>query len=162
MDIVQNGQVDLYAFSRPACHPPFRCGGTTLTDMWAPYSGGRMSVGESAGKTRPPFRRRFVGCWPKNPACVHTSKLMALTWLQRPRDCLISILGILEWVWPPTMIAKQRQFSKLTSEPCARNPEESNETFDRVIRGWYCSITVVNHRLITVIRFVAKNYTNFF
>ena len=24
----------------------------------------------------------------------------------------------------------------------------------------YCSITVVNHRLITVIRFVAKNYTH--
>ena len=43
---------------------------------------------------------------------------------------------------------------------CARNPEESNEAFDRMIRGWYCSITVSNHRLITVIRFVAKNYTH--
>ena len=29
---------------------------------------------------------------------------------------------------------KQRQFTKLTSEPHARNPEESNETFDRAIR----------------------------
>ena len=41
---------------------------------------------------------------------------------------------------------------------CARNAEESNEAFDRVIREWYCSITVANHRLITVIRFVVKNY----
>ena len=42
--------------------------------------------------------------------------------------------------------------------PCARNPEESNEVFDRVIRGWYCSIIVVNHWLITIIRFIAKSY----
>jgi len=26
-----------------------------------------------------------------------------------------------------------------------------------VIRGWYCSITVANHLLITVIRFAAKS-----
>ena len=29
---------------------------------------------------------------------------------------------------------KQSQFIKLTSEPRARNPEESNEVFDRAIR----------------------------
>ena len=29
---------------------------------------------------------------------------------------------------------KQSQFTKLTSEPNARNPEESNEAFDHVIR----------------------------
>ena len=29
---------------------------------------------------------------------------------------------------------KQSQFTKLTSEPHVRNPEESNETFDRAIR----------------------------
>ena len=34
------------------------------------------------------------------------------------------------------------------------------EAFDRTIRGWYCSITVANHRLIIVIRFVAKSYTH--
>jgi len=27
-----------------------------------------------------------------------------------------------------------------------------------VITGWYCSITVANHQLISVIRFVSKNY----
>jgi hypothetical protein len=32
--------------------------------------------------------------------------------------------------------------------------------FDRVIRGRYCSITVANHRLITVVRFVAKSCTH--
>ena len=55
---------------------------------------------------------------------------------------------------------KQSQFAKLISEPRANDPEESNEVFDRVIRGWYCSITGTNHRLITVVRFVAKNYTH--
>ena len=54
---------------------------------------------------------------------------------------------------------KQRQFTKPTSEPCASDAKESNEAFDRAIRGWYCSITIANYRLITVIRFVVKNYT---
>ena len=31
---------------------------------------------------------------------------------------------------------KQIQFTKITSEPCASDPEESNEVFDRAIRGW--------------------------
>ena len=31
---------------------------------------------------------------------------------------------------------KQSQFTKLTSEPCASDPEESNKVFDRAIRGW--------------------------
>ena len=30
----------------------------------------------------------------------------------------------------------QNQFTKPTPEPRARNLEESNETFDRVTRGW--------------------------
>ena len=30
---------------------------------------------------------------------------------------------------------KQSQFTKPTSEPRTRNPEESNEVFDRSIRG---------------------------
>ena len=47
---------------------------------------------------------------------------------------------------------KQSQFTKSTSELRASDPEESNEAFDRAIRG--------NHRLITVIRFVAKSYTH--
>ena len=54
---------------------------------------------------------------------------------------------------------KQRQFTKLTPEPRVSDLEESNKVFDRAIRGWYCSITVANHRLITVIKFVAKSYT---
>ena len=55
---------------------------------------------------------------------------------------------------------KQSQFIKPTSKPRASDPEESNEVFDRAIREWYCSIIVANHRLIIVIRFVAKNYTH--
>ena len=55
---------------------------------------------------------------------------------------------------------KQNQFTKPTSEPRASDSEESSETFDHAIRGWCCSITVANHRLITVIRFVAKSYTH--
>ena len=31
---------------------------------------------------------------------------------------------------------KQSQFTKPTSEPRASDPEESNEAFDRAIRGW--------------------------
>ena len=31
---------------------------------------------------------------------------------------------------------KQSQFIKPISEPHARNPEDSNETFERVIRWW--------------------------
>ena len=31
---------------------------------------------------------------------------------------------------------KQRQFTKLTPEPRASDPEESNEVFDHAIRGW--------------------------
>ena len=54
---------------------------------------------------------------------------------------------------------KQSQFTEPTSEPRASDPEESNEPFDRAIRGWYCSITVVDHRLVPAIRFVAKSYT---
>ena len=38
--------------------------------------------------------------------------------------------------------------------------EESSETFDARLDDGYCSITVANHWLITVIRFVAKSYTN--
>ena len=55
---------------------------------------------------------------------------------------------------------KQNQFTKPTSEPRASDPEESNETSDRAIREWHCSITVANHRLIIAIRFVAKSYTH--
>jgi len=55
---------------------------------------------------------------------------------------------------------KQSQFIKSTSKPRASDPEKSNEAFDRTIREGYCSITVANHRLITVVRFVAKNYTH--
>ena len=31
---------------------------------------------------------------------------------------------------------KQSQFTKPTSEPRASDPEESNEVFNRAIRGW--------------------------
>ena len=55
---------------------------------------------------------------------------------------------------------KQSQFTKPTPEPRASDSEESNKIFDRAIRRWYYSITVANHRLITVIRFVAKSYTH--
>ena len=43
--------------------------------------------------------------------------------------------------------------------PYARNPDESNETFDARFDDGYYSITVADHRLIIVIRFVAKNKT---
>ena len=55
---------------------------------------------------------------------------------------------------------KQNQFTKSIPEPRASDLEEFNKIFDRAIRGWYCSITVVNHRLIIVIRFLVKNYTH--
>ena len=42
--------------------------------------------------------------------------------------------------------------------PRANDPEESNKSFDVRLEDGYCSINVANHRLIIVIRFVAKNY----
>ena len=54
---------------------------------------------------------------------------------------------------------KQSQLTKLTSEPRARNSEESNEVFDARLENSYCSITVANYLLIIVIKFVAKNHT---
>ena len=45
---------------------------------------------------------------------------------------------------------KQSQFTKPTSEPRASDPEESNEAFDARLEDDYCSITITNHRLITV------------
>ena len=42
----------------------------------------------------------------------------------------------------------------------ASDPKESNEVLNARLEDVYCSITVDNHRLITVIRFVAKNYTH--
>ena len=45
---------------------------------------------------------------------------------------------------------KQMQFIKPTPEPRASDPEESNEVFDRVIRGWllqyHCSKSSINYR----------------
>ena len=45
---------------------------------------------------------------------------------------------------------KQGQFIKPTSELCARNPKEFNETFDRAIRGrllqHHCSQSSINYR----------------
>ena len=38
--------------------------------------------------------------------------------------------------------------------------DQSNEAFDRMIRIWYCSITVANHKLTITIRLVSKNYTH--
>ena len=55
---------------------------------------------------------------------------------------------------------KQSQFTKPTSEPRASDPEESNEAFDARAEDCDCSITVANHQLITVIRFVVKSYTH--
>ena len=54
---------------------------------------------------------------------------------------------------------KQSQFTKPTSEPRASDPEESNETFGARLENDYCSFTVANHQLITVIKFVVKSYT---
>ena len=45
---------------------------------------------------------------------------------------------------------KQSHFTKPTLEPRASDPEESNEAFDRVIRGWllqyHCSKSSINYR----------------
>ena len=52
-------------------------------------------------------------------------------------------------------ISLQNQLQNLR----ASDSEESNEAFDARLEDGYCSITVANHRLITVIKFVAKSYT---
>jgi len=74
--------------------------------------------------------------------------------------CLVCSVLVNSDILTANYSVKQSQFTKLTSELRASALEESNEPFDRVIIGWYCSINVANHRLITVIRFVAKSYTH--
>ena len=44
--------------------------------------------------------------------------------------------------------------------PRASDPEESKKAFAVRLEDSYCSITVANHWLITVIKFVAKSYTH--
>ena len=46
-----------------------------------------------------------------------------------------SVLGIIT-ILTTNYGVKQSQFTKPTLEPRASDPEESNEVFDRVIRGW--------------------------
>ena len=58
------------------------------------------------------------------------------------------------------MVSNKVSLQNQLQNPRASDPEESNEAFDRTIRGLYCSITVANYRLITIIRFVVKNYTH--
>ena len=55
---------------------------------------------------------------------------------------------------------KQSQFTKPIPEPRASDPEESNKALDARLEDVYCNITVANHRLIIVIRFIAKSYTH--
>ena len=49
--------------------------------------------------------------------------------------CLDCLLGFLEEGLTAHQSIKQRQITKSTSESCARNSNESNKTFDRMIRG---------------------------
>jgi hypothetical protein len=82
---------------------------------------------------------------PPNQTC------QARVWLGREK--------ILPSLWPLIKGIKQRQFSKLRSQPCGKSQDESNKVSDHMIRGWYCSITVANHGLIIFIRFVTQSYT---
>jgi len=50
------------------------------------------------------------------------------------------------------MVSNKISFQNQLQNPCVRNPDESNESFDHAIReNVYCSITVANHRLITAL-----------
>ena len=57
------------------------------------------------------------------------------------------------------MVSNKVSLQNQLQKPRASDPKESNETFDARLENDYCSITVINHQLIAVIRFVAKNYT---
>ena len=101
-------------------------------------------------------------------ACMHTNRTTrGIAWAAS----LITSGHVAGSVWFCSALAnndtltdyygvKQSQFTKPIPEPRASDPEKFNEAFERAIRGWQCSITVANHQLITVIRFVAKNYTH--
>ena len=58
------------------------------------------------------------------------------------------------------MVSNKVSLQNQLQNPRASDPEESNEASDPAIRGWYCSIIVANYQLITIIRFVVKNYTH--
>ena len=55
---------------------------------------------------------------------------------------------------------KQSQFTKPTSEPPLGTQKILMKPLTACFEDSYCSINVANHQLITVIRFVAKNYTH--
>ena len=72
--------------------------------------------------------------------------------------CLVSFREITVESLTANLEYQMKSNYKTTSTTSCKSRDESNEAFDRAIRGWYCSITVANHQLITAIRFVAKNY----
>ena len=53
---------------------------------------------------------------------------------------------------------KQNQFTKLTRTPAIVTLKNLISPLTARLEDSYCSITVANHGLITVIRFVAKSY----
>ena len=74
------------------------------------------------------------------------------------RPCLVKIYRITV-AHLTTNLEYQVKFNyKTTSTTPCKSRDESNEAFDCAIRGWYCSFTVANHQLITIIRFVSKSY----
>ena len=56
---------------------------------------------------------------------------------------------------------KQSQFTKSTLEPALVILKNLMSPLIARLEDGYCSITIANHRLITVISFVAKSYTHF-
>ena len=50
------------------------------------------------------------------------------------KSCLVYVVLVNSNILTANYGVKQRQFTKLTSEPHVSDPEESNEVFDRAIR----------------------------
>ena len=79
--------------------------------------------------------RPEVNCWPALGRVLSIYRDVPLSLLsEKHRPRLVCDVLVNSDTLTANYSVKQSQLTKLTSEPRARNPEESNETFDRTIR----------------------------
>jgi len=76
-------------------------------------------------------------------------------------SCLVSLCARNSDILAANYGIKQNQFTKSTLEPPALvTLKNLMRPLTARLEDGYCNITIANHRLITVIRFVAKSYTH--
>ena len=102
------------------------------------------------GRRRRRTGQRRVACYSSQPA---NSSLRA-TWLR----LVCSILVVT--VWPLITVSNKISLQNQLQNPALVTLKNLMRSLTARLEDGYCSITVANHRLVTVIRFVAKSCTH--